>query len=231
MIRFDSDMKQTVSQITPIHENKCLVLNDSLRQCITARLARFNRSTNRDSHLRQAAVALTIVDHEQDDRASFLLTRRSIHLNRHGGQYALPGGKRDHNESAQETALRELQEEIGIGLDEDHVLGMLDDYQTRSGFNITPVVVWAGSNCNLDPDPNEIARVYRIPLDDLKSPDIPVLESTSAGDHPVLSTPLATLGHRVFAPTAAFIYQFREIVLFDRHTRVAHLDQPKFAWK
>lgn len=226
-----SHSNQTVSRIAQDPQNNRLLLNDSLRECITARLAQFNRNANRNSRLRQAAVALTIIDREQDDSASFLLTRRPTHLHRHGGQYALPGGKRDQDESAQETALRELREEMGIGLTEKHVLGMLDDYQTRSGFNITPVVVWAGSNRNLDPDPNEIARVFRIPLDDLKSPDIPCLETTTAGEHPVLSTPLATLGHRVFAPTAAFIYQFREIVIFNRHTRVAHLDQPKFAWK
>ena len=216
-----------------IHTNiDCrLVINESLREQITARLSSFERISNSDSQLRQAAVAITIIDSEQNDTAAFLLTRRPKHLNRHGGQYALPGGKRDPDETAIGTALRELHEEIGINLAKDSVLGILDDYQTRSGFNITPVVVWAGAKLKINPDPNEIARVFRIPLDDLKSTEIPVLEQIQESDHPVLSTPLATLGHRVFAPTAAFIYQFREVVLFDRHTRVAQFDQPKFAWK
>ena len=224
-------MPKVATQNNPNSARYRLVLNDALRELIKKRLTGFDRLANCDSKLKQAAVTLVVTNCEQDDRASFLLTRRPKHLNRHGGQYALPGGKRDQNETAVQTALRELHEELGLILTENHVLGMLDDYQTRSGFNITPVVVWAGADCQLSPDPNEVARIFNIPLDDLKSPDIPVLETTKAGKHPVLSTPLASLGHRVFAPTAAFIYQFREIVLFDRYTRVAHLDQPKFAWK
>ena len=224
-------MSKVVAHNNPNSAKDRLVLNDSLRASIKLRLTRFDRQANPNSELKQAAVTLALTNCAKDDRASFLLTRRPKHLNRHGGQYALPGGKRDQDETAVQTALRELHEELGLIVTENHVLGLLDDYQTRSGFNITPVVVWAGANCQLNPDPNEVARIFNIPLDDLKSPDIPVLETTAAGKHPVLSTPLATLGHRVFAPTAAFIYQFREIVLFDRHTRVAHLDQPKFAWK
>ncbi len=208
-----------------------LILDDSLRECIEANLSAFERRPNADGRLRQAAVALTLVEGIQDDSAHFVLTRRPKHLNQHGGQYALPGGKMDPNESAIETSLRELHEEIGLDIKESEVLGLLDDYQTRSGFNITPVVIWAGINAELKPNPNEVARLFRIPLDDLRAPDLPVLEYIPESQFPVLSTPLATLGHRVFAPTAAFLFQFREVGLFGRHTRVAHLDQPKFAWK
>lgn len=212
-------------------KNSRLMIDDSLRQKIARRLSSFDRKANSDPQLRQAAVALTILEGEKDRSASFLLTRRPKHLKRHGGQYALPGGRTDNNENIVQTSLRELREEVGIDLTECDVLGLLDDYQTRSGFNITPVVLWAGANVEIIPDPNEIARVFRIPLDDLKSSKIPVLEHSDESEFPVLSTPLATLGHQVFAPTAAFIFQFREIVLFGRHTRVAHFDQPKFAWK
>ena len=213
------------------NKNSRLVIGESLRQQIASRLSSFERKLNYATHLRQAAVALTILDDGIDGRASFLLTQRPKHLKRHGGQYALPGGRTDDNENVIQTSIRELREEVGIDLTESNVLGLLDDYQTRSGFNITPVVLWAGENVEIIPDPNEIAKVFRIPLDDLKSPKIPVLEHSDESKHPVLSTPLATLGHQVFAPTAAFIYQFREIVLFGRHTRVDHFDQPKFAWK
>lgn len=214
-----------------MNRNSRLVISESLRQQIADRLSSFDRRSNSDSRLRQAAVALTILDGHEDDTASFLLTRRPKHLKRHRGQYALPGGRADDSETAIQTSLRELREEVGIDLPESNVLGLLDDYQTRSGFNITPVVLWAGSNVEIIPDPNEVAKVFRIPLNDLKSPNIPVLEHSDESEFPVLSTPLATLGHRIFAPTAAFIYQFREIVLFGRHTRIEHFDQPKFAWK
>ncbi len=206
-------------------------MNDALRQQIQNRFSIFKRKSNTSLGLRQAAVALTIIDNGTNEEASFLLTRRPKNLKRHGGQYALPGGRLDPNENAIEAALRELEEEIGINVPSNDVLGLMDDYQTRSGFNITPVVVWAGIRKRLYPDPKEVARTYRIPLSDLHSPDIPILESTTDNAQPVLSTPLVSIGHQVYAPTAAFIYQFREIALFGRSTRVAQFDQPKFAWK
>lgn len=113
---------------------------------------------------------------------------------------------------------------------EESVIGMLDDYPTRSGFRITPVVVWGGDAGALVPDPREVDQVYLIPLADLLNPGIPHLEP-GPGDHPILSAPLATLGHHVFAPTAAMLYQFREAALLGKPTRVSHYDQPAFAWK
>ena len=206
-------------------------LDDSLKATVCQRLSEFERLACDDNEFNRAAVAFTLLNAEPTDEAAFLLTRRPKHLKRHGGQYALPGGRIDGKESIVEAALRELHEEIGLDLGMDSVLGLLDDYQTRSGFVISPVVVWAGANMTLEPDPGEVAAMFRIPLTDLKSSSIPVLEQSEEKDRMVLSTPLATMGHRVFAPTAAFIYQFREVILFDRPTRVAHFDQPKFAWK
>lgn len=210
-------------------DNKIL-LDESLRNSIVERLSNFDRKPIRKRELRQAAVAFTILNEDSGSAASFLLTRRPKHLRRHGGQYALPGGRLDGDESALEASLRELQEEIGIDVSENEVLGFLDDYETRSGFVITPVVVWAGERNELHPDPNEVASVFRVPLADLKSPKIPVLEKLAESGTRVLSAPLDSIGHRVFAPTAAFLFQFREVALFGRHTRVAHFDQPKFAW-
>ncbi|MDE0308350.1 MAG: CoA pyrophosphatase [Acidiferrobacterales bacterium] len=211
--------------------DQVISLDGSLKDRIRDRLSAFSTESVDAQGLKRAAVALTIVNVEASDEAAFLLTRRSKHLNRHGGQYALPGGRLDDGESAIEAALRELHEEIGILICETDVLGILDDYRTRSGFVITPVVVWAGSNTTIVPDPGEVAKVFRIPLTDLLSPRIPVLDSSGDKGRSVLSTPIATLGHQVFAPTAAFIFQFREVVLFDRPTRVGQFDQPKFAWK
>ena len=208
-----------------------ILLDESLRKSIVERLSNFDRKSIRKTELRQAAVAFTILNGDSGSSASFLLTRRPKHLRRHGGQYALPGGRLDGDESALEASLRELQEEIGIDVSENEVLGFLDDYETRSGFVITPVVVWAGERKVLHPDPNEVASVFRVPLADLKSPKIPVLEELAESGTRVLSAPLNSIGHRVFAPTAAFLFQFREVALFGRHTRVAHFDQPKFAWK
>ena len=91
---------------------------------------------------RPAAVALVLLP-DDEGRACFVLTRRAARLSAHAGQWALPGGRLDPGETAEEAARRELHEEVGLDLGPDAVLGALDDYPTRSGFVITPVVLWA----------------------------------------------------------------------------------------
>jgi len=204
---------------------------DDLRRDITANFAAFERRGIDDDTLKQAAVAIVIVAEENGDQTGILLTKRPDSLRRHGGQYALPGGRLDAGETPVEAALRELQEELGVTLDPGDILGTLDDCPTRSGFRITPIVVWGADAVELAPDPVEVARVFRIPFTELDSPEIPHLEVTPESEHPVLSAPLATLGHHLFAPTAAILYQFREVALRGEPTRVAHYDQPTFAWK
>lgn len=181
-----------------------------------------------DSEARPAAVAVTLVP-DPEGRACFILTRRAPRLNRHGGQWALPGGRLDEGESAEEGALRELEEEVGLALTPSAVMGRLDDFATRSGFIMTPVVVWCDEYREFHPDPNEVAKVYRVPLADLDRPDAPVLSKIPQSDRPVLSMPI--LGGLVHAPTAAIIYQLLEVALRGNDTRVAHYEQPLFAWR
>ena len=109
------------------------------------------------------------------------------------------------------------------------MLGRLDDYATRSGYVITPVVVWAGDARTAVPNPAEVASVHRIPVSELLRADAPILNQVRGAAHPVLRMPLGT--RWIAAPTAAFLYQFREVCLLDRPTRVAHFDQPHFAWR
>jgi len=177
---------------------------------------------------RHAAVAVTLVD--DDERAPcFLLTRRAPRLSAHAGQWALPGGRVEPGESAIEGALRELAEEVGLFATPAQVLGCLDDYPTRSGYVITPVVVWAGGRAAVAPDPQEVSAVYRVPLDVLDQPDVPHLRQIPESDRPVIS--IAMVGTHVHAPTAAIVYQLREVGMHGRATRVDHFEQPVFAWK
>ena len=203
-------------------------LDERFRERLAENLASFERRLHAGRELRPAAVAVTLVS-DDENRACFVLTRRAESLRNHGGQWALPGGRLDPGESPAQAALRELQEEVGLERAEDAVLGQLDDYPTRSGFVITPVVVWAGPEARLEPDPSEVAAVYRVPLAELERPDVPRLRSIPESERPVISVPL--LGTHIHAPTAAILYQLREVAVWGRATRVAHYDQPVFAWR
>lgn len=202
--------------------------DETLRATIAANLASHERSMERDVSLRRAAVALTIVTDERGE-ASFIITRRVSSLRNHSGQWALPGGRIDDGEDPIGAALRELDEEVALRCDRDSALGLLDDYPTRSGFCITPVVVWAGANVSLTPNPKEVAEVHRVSIAELDAPGIPKLFELEVSDRPVLSVRI--LGQDIFAPTAAVIFQFREVAIHGRDTRVRHYDQPPFAWK
>jgi 8-oxo-dGTP pyrophosphatase MutT (NUDIX family) len=193
------------------------------RDRVDAALRRFSRRPLDRSHLKPAAVGITLVE----DGAAFLLTRRAATLRGHAGQWALPGGRTDPGEAPGVAARRELAEELGLVLDADAELGLLDDYATRSGYLITPVVLWAGTDAALHPNPAEVSEVHRLPLELL---DVePRFLAISESEAPVIQLPL--LGRYVHAPTAAVLHQFREVVMHGRPTRVAHLEQPVFAWK
>ena len=162
-------------------------------------------------------------------QAALILTRRSGHLRRHAGQWALPGGRIDAGETPEQAALRELAEEINLQLDASAILGRLDDFITRSGFVITPVVVWAGAARPIVPNPAEVASIHRIPVAEFLRADAPMLAHEGNGAHPVLRMPVGSAW--IAAPTAAILYQFREVCIEGRVTRVAHFEQPAFAWK
>lgn len=178
--------------------------------------------------LRPAAVCVCVVD-DGAGHASVLLTLRPPRMGRHGNQYALPGGRRDPGESDQDAALRELREELGPVLGPDTILGRLDDVETHSGFRIAPFVVWGAAIDRLTPAPDEVAQVFRIPFRELLSPDIPHIGPDPDSGEAVFSAPLPTLGHHLFAPTAAILYQFREVAVLGNAVRIADANQPAFA--
>lgn len=161
--------------------------------------------------------------------AAFLLCRRSAGLNSHASQWALPGGRIDAGEDAVDAALRETDEELGVRLGRDTLLGLLDDYPTRSGYVITPVVLWGGGRLDLRPAPDEVLAAYRIGLHELCQPDSPRFVDIEESDRPVVQVPLG--GDLIHAPTGAVLVQFRWLGLEGDDRPVAQFEQPVFAWR
>ena len=207
------------------------LFDETTRRHIAERCAAFARlpAAEPAPALKRAAVAITLVDSgDAGHGTAMLLTLRAPGLRAHRGQWALPGGRCDEGETPIMAALRELHEELDLELGPADVLGLLDDYPTRSGYLITPVVVWATASTALSPNPSEVASVHRIALSEIEQADAFDFTAIPESDRRVIRFRHA--GHFIHAPTAAMIYQFRE-VLAARHTRVAELEQPVFAWK
>ena len=207
------------------------LFDDTTRRNIAARCAAFARLPENGATpaLKRAAVAIALVETgDADDSTALLLTLRAAGLRAHRGQWALPGGRCDEGETPATAALRELHEELGLELGTGDVLGLLDDYPTRSGYLITPVVVWAAKGAVISPNPEEVASVHRIGLHDIEHTE--AFDFTAIPESTRRVIRFRHAGRFIHAPTAALIYQFRE-VLAGRHTRVAELEQPVFAWK
>lgn len=217
-----------------------MLMDETLRSRIHQNLDAWEVRRARHGPERTAAVALTLIEEGTgadvpglakpkgwSTAAAVLLTRRSESLNNHAGQWALPGGRIDEDESPVEAALREMDEEVGLRLAASDLLGALDDYVTRSGFVITPLVFWGGAAHELTPNEAEVASVHRIALEEFMRDDAPLLEPSEDVGRQILRMPV---GHSwIAAPTAALLYQFREICIAGRPTRVDHFDQPLFA--
>ena len=195
------------------------------RESVAAALSALDRIALATDGRHAAAVAVAVIEH--DGALGVPLTRRAARMRAHPGQWALPGGRIDDGEDAVAAAVREMEEELGVRVSGSCAIGLLDDYATRSGYVITRVVLWAGAVGELIPNPEEVASA---PVATLAQLDVdPRFVSIPESDQPVIQLPI--LGDLIHAPTAAVLYQFREVALHGRATRVGHFEQPVFAWR
>ncbi|MDH4095434.1 MAG: CoA pyrophosphatase [Betaproteobacteria bacterium] len=206
---------------------KPVPFDEALRARLAANLARLAPAPLAAGSLKRAAVCVVVTG--EAGEAALLLTRRAQRLSAHPGQYALPGGRIDEGETPLDAARREAREEIGLEIAAEAFLGRLDDYPTRSGYLITPLVAWVAAGAEIVPNPAEVEQVYRVPLAELAREGSPQFIAIAESDRPVVRYPL--LGSLIHAPTAAVLYQFMEVAVLGRDTRVAHLEQPVWAWR
>lgn len=238
MIPYDGALQQRIRSNLAQHERRTLELDGRRAAAVAIVLVDSEEGEDRvDAHAFTAEDMAVIPGGpgELDGRmvdvaggAAFLLCRRASRLNRHASQWALPGGRVDPGEGVVEAALRELDEELGVRLDEGSVLGLLDDYATRSGYVMTPVVVWGGGPLDLRPAPDEVLAAYRVGLHQLLRADSPRYVTIPESDRPVVQIPLG--GDLIHAPTGAVLLQLRWLGLEGRADPVLDLEQPVFAW-
>jgi 8-oxo-dGTP pyrophosphatase MutT (NUDIX family) len=194
---------------------------EALRHAISGRLEHFDRVCSSEPGI-PAAVALVVLG-DEGGGACMPMFVRAARLARHAGQFGLPGGKVDAGEGPEAAAIRELREELGLKVEPEAVLGSLDDFDTQSGFTMTPVVIWGGGSvADLDPSRDEVAQLFLLALPDLRSAVAGARRGTSRAF--CLELPWAA----IYAPTAAILYQFSEVALDGRSTRVKDFYQPPF---
>ncbi|OXR45850.1 putative Nudix hydrolase NudL [Nocardia cerradoensis] len=197
------------------------------RELAAARLREFEYRTVADvPGMRRASVVLCVLEH--DGQPCVVVIKRA-YRGRNAGQWALPGGRVDGDETAVAAGLRELHEEIGLLAPPTDVLGRLDDFPAASGFAITPIVVALDDPGALYPNDDEVHAVHFVRLDRLAADDVPHWVDRPDGSR-LLQLRIGD-SMTIHAPTGAILLQFRDVVLLGRESRVADLLQPDWTHK
>ncbi|MAU40701.1 MAG: CoA pyrophosphatase [Kordiimonas sp.] len=164
-----------------------------------------------DLPLKPAAVLVPLV--ERQAGLTVLLTQRASHLNKHAGQISFPGGRSDaQDRNAMETALRETKEEIGIERQLIDIAGAMDDYETVTGFTVTPVIGFVQPTFELEIDRNEVDDAFEVPLDFLMDPGNHQLQSRIHKGHERHFYAVPYENRYIWGATAAMLVRFSQLI-------------------
>jgi 8-oxo-dGTP pyrophosphatase MutT (NUDIX family) len=184
----------------------------SARELLRARLAGGRPRVLPRDGATPAAVLLLI--YPRDGRECILLTERSAAVEHHKGQISFPGGGVDEGDgSAEETALRETFEEVGVPPEGIEILGRLDDYRTGTNFLVTPVVgVLNEAPHGFTPSPVEVAEVQEVPIEHLLDPENFIEEHRERDGVEFVAPAYDFEGRRIWGVTAQILTHLLDLL-------------------
>lgn len=155
-----------------------------------------------------------ILLYEESGAIRFPLIKRPDYIGAHGGQISLPGGKAEHGEDAVATALRECEEEIGVGPDVINVLGKLSDFLViPSNYLVTPIIAFTPHKPFFKPDPFEVSRIIEGRLQDILGDDAVKQKEILAGGKYRMKAPHFEIENEVvWGATAMMLNEFRVVL-------------------
>jgi len=138
-------------------------------------------------------------------------------MKHHAGQIALPGGRIEEGETAEETALRETFEEIGVKSDSIEILGRLSEFYVEvSRFQIHPIVGWLNAEPEVEINSDEVEKVLRFPIRKFAPPYDCVTLSTNIG---ILEVPCIKYDNEIiWGATGMILSEFHEILEINLET-------------
>ena len=178
-----------------------------LQQVLSQRV----KQTITDSNLMPAAVLLLL--YAKEGIYHVLLNKRSELVEHHKGEISFPGGVRDPvDRDFLDTALRETEEEMGVGRDDVTILGELDDIVTRTNFGVRVFVGTIPYPYPFKPSDDEIAEVLEVPLSVLQDPANLRQDARWVDNQLTTSYAYACGEHLVFGATATILEQFLDLL-------------------
>ena len=166
------------------------------------------RESGKTEKSRQAGVLVLL--YPENDELCFVLTRRTDTLRGHSGQISFPGGRRDSGDRTfVDTALRETCEELGLCDPDVTVLGELSSiYIPPSDFEVFAIVAALDYPPSFQPNPDEVAEVFAVPLSALVNDAFKRIEKWPFNGVQVDVPYYAFNGHKVWGATAIMLSEF-----------------------